>query len=205
MTGEPDRIVVLGGSFDPIHLGHLRLAEEARRALAADRVILVPAAAQPLKAGPGAGGGAGAHAATAADRLAMARLAAQGLPWLEVSDIEVRRPGRSYTVETLEALRRELGPGPRLFFVAGADVLADLEWWYRIDDVLALAEFVVASRPGHAPEVPPRLRGRVRLLPIEALPISSTEVRDRIRRGLPVDAFLPPPVAAYIRARGLYS
>jgi nicotinate-nucleotide adenylyltransferase len=190
------RVLVLGGSFDPVHRGHLRLAEEGRRALGAERVLLVPAAAQPLKTG--------GPLAPAADRLAMLRIAAQGRPWLEVSDVDLRRPGPSYTVETLEALRAELGPGARLIFLAGADVLPDLARWYRIDDILSLAEFVIATRPGYRVEPPPALRGRVRTIEIDALPISATDVRARLAANERADDLLPEGVGAYIREHGLY-
>jgi nicotinate-nucleotide adenylyltransferase len=190
------RVVVLGGSFDPVHLGHLRLAAEARAKLGADRVLLVPAAAQPLKAAR--------RLAPAADRLAMLRLAAAPHPWLEVSEIELDRPGPSYTVDTLRALRADLGALAEIFFVAGADVLRELDRWYRADEIFRLARFVVATRPGHGLEVPPALAGRVTPLEIEALPVSATEVRARLASGSGADDLLPAPVAAYIREHGLY-
>jgi nicotinate-nucleotide adenylyltransferase len=198
------RVGILGGSFDPIHRGHLRLAAALRERLGLDRVVLVPAALQPLKGGKAA--------APPDDRLAMARLAADEVareeapspPWLEVSDVELRRPGPSYTIDTLLALRAELGPEAELHFLAGADVLADLERWYRVDDLLAAARFVVASRPGHAIAVPARFRGRVSVEPIDALPISATDVRESLARGGVPGDLVPASVAEYIRARSLY-
>ena len=190
------RVGILGGSFDPIHRGHLRLAAELREKLALDRVILVPAAQQPLKAGR--------VQAPAEDRLAMARLAAAGEPWLEASDVEVRRAGPSYTIDTLAALHAALGPGAELFFLAGADVLADLERWYRLDDVLAAARFIVATRPGHDLAIPARLAGRLQPIEIEALPISATRVRESLHAGGSAGDLIPPPVEAYIRQHGLY-
>lgn len=190
------RVLALGGSFDPVHLGHLRLAEEAREKLAADRVLLVPAAAQPLKTGR--------RLAPAADRLAMLRLAAAPHGWLEVSEVDLRRAGPSYTFDTLAELRRELGPEPELLFLAGADVLRELERWYRVEDLLSGASFVVATRPGHPLEIPAPLAGKVRPLEIDALPISATDVRARIAAAAPAEDLVPAPVARYIQDHGLY-
>jgi nicotinate-nucleotide adenylyltransferase len=190
------RVGILGGSFDPIHLGHLHLARALRDRLALDRVVLVPAARQPLKASR--------VEASAGDRLAMARLAAASEPWLEVSDVEVRRPGPSYTYDTLRALRAGLPPDAELHFLAGADVLADLERWYRLDDVLPLARFAIATRPGHRLEVPPRLAGRVDVVEIEPRALSATEVRARLAAGGDVSGILPPAVSTYIQEKGLY-
>ncbi len=191
----PLRLGILGGTFDPIHLGHLRLAEEARAKLGLDRVLLVPAAAQPLKAQ--------GLAAGAEDRLAMARLAAAPFPWIEVSDIEVRRPPPSYTIDTLRAIRAERQDA-ELFFVIGADAARDLPRWFQVGELLRLATFVVATRPGFELVAPPPLRDRLRTLEIEALPISSTEVRRLLHAGGDVSRLLPAPVLAYIRERGLY-
>lgn len=190
------RVGILGGSFDPIHLGHLHLAERLRERLGLDRVVLVPAAQQPLKLGRAE--------APAAERLAMTRLAAEGAPWLSVSDVEIRRPGPSYTVDTLKALRAELEPGAEIYFLAGADVLADLERWYRVDEVLSLARFVVATRPGHALDVPSRLRDRVTVVEIEPLPLSSTELRARLAAGGDASDALPAAVLRRIRAARTY-
>jgi nicotinate-nucleotide adenylyltransferase len=189
------RIAILGGTFDPIHSGHLRLAEEVRKKLGAERVVLVPASAQPLKERRAA--------ASPEDRLAMARLAAAGRKWLEVSDLEVCRPPPSYTYETLAALRAA-EPAADFFFVVGADAARDLDRWYRIEDLLGLASFVVASRPGFALEIPPGLRGRVRAIEIDALPVSSTEVRRRLAAGKDVAGLVDGAVLDYIRTRGLY-
>jgi nicotinate-nucleotide adenylyltransferase len=194
------KIGILGGTFDPIHRGHLRLAAEVRRKLGLGRVVLIPAAAQPLKAGR--------HGASVEDRLQMCALAAEGEPWLGVSDVEARTEGPSYTVDTLRTLRAALGPRTRIYFIAGADVLADLPRWRAVDEVLALATFVVATRPGHALDLAP-LAGRIdaaRIVPVEvdALPVSSTEVRRRLAEGEPLGDLLPPRVAEYIRAHGLY-
>lgn len=194
----PQRIGILGGSFDPVHVGHLRLASEARDQLGLDRVILVPAAVQPLKHASRAAPTAAEH------RLAMLRLAAEGHPWLETSDLELRRPGPSYTVDTLRALREALGPDAELYFIAGADVLRDLDRWYRVDELLSLARFVVASRPGHPLVIPKLFEGRIFPLEIDAVDAAATDVRGRIAAGAPVDHLLPPAITQYIRNLHLY-
>ncbi len=195
------RVGILGGTFDPIHKGHLRLADGARRGLDLERVLLVPAARQPLKCAT--------RAAPVEHRLRMCALAAaEAGPWLEVSDVEARRPGPSYTYETLRDLRRFLGPDADLHFLTGADVLPELPHWREIGEVLRLATFVVATRPGHQVDLEP-LAGRLdisrlRPLEIDALPVSATEVRRRLRAGEPVEGLVPPAVARYIEAHGLY-
>lgn len=133
---------LLGGTFDPIHLGHLRLAEEAREALALQRVRLIPAGRPPHRDAPGS---------TAADRLAMARLAAAGNPGFEIDDSEVRAAHKSYTVLTLERLRAELGPQRPLVLILGADAFDGLPDWHRWQELFALTHVAVANRPGYAP------------------------------------------------------
>jgi len=190
------RTGILGGTFDPIHNGHIHLAEAVRDALGLDRVLLVPARESPLKRGR--------ETAPVAERVAMARLATEGRAWLGVSDEEALRPGPSYTRDTLAALRATLPPEEELVFVAGADVLHDLHRWYKVDEVLSLARFVTATRPGFPLTIPEAFRGRVSVVEIEPWPHSSSEVRRRLREGLPCDDLLPPAVARHIAERGLY-
>jgi nicotinate-nucleotide adenylyltransferase len=190
------KIGVYGGTFDPIHLGHVHVAEAARAALGLDRVVLVPARESPLKRG--------IERAPVEDRLAMARLAIEGRSWLAVSDVEARRVGPSYTVDTLRAIRAGLADGDELYFIAGADVLAELPRWYRVDEVLSLARFCVAARPGFPLEVPDAFLGRIETVAIEPRPISASEVRRRLRAGEDASELLAPAVLRYIRARGLY-
>src|SRR5207249_618555 len=145
--------------------------------LGLDAVILVPAAVQPLKAGR--------EHASAADRLAMTRVAVGEAqePWLAASDVEMKRPGPSYTVDMLDAITKELGRENEYFFIAGSDVLRDLPRWHRIDDVLGHAHFAVAARPGHPVEIPPEFADRIGLFELDALPVSATEVRRRLALG----------------------
>jgi nicotinate-nucleotide adenylyltransferase len=185
------RIGVLGGSFDPVHLGHLALAEAARDRLRLDRVLLVVAAGQPLKAG--------GAAAPAEDRYAMVRLAVRGRPGLEASDLEFLRPAPSYTVDTLRELRRGLPAGAEVFLVLGADALADLPRWREAGEVRRLASVVGCGRPGSPPPA-----GADSLLEVATPDISSTEVRRRAAAGEGLEGLVPDDVAAYIRERGLY-
>ncbi|GAB4424459.1 MAG: nicotinate-nucleotide adenylyltransferase [Chloroflexi bacterium OHK40] len=199
--GEPERIGIYGGTFDPIHIGHLAIAEEARVALGLSRVMVVPAARQPLK---------GAEGAPAEHRLAMARLACADNPAFVVDDLELRRPPPSYTIDTLRALAARLGPTAELYFVLGADAARDLPRWRSADAILALARIAVVGRPGttlHLPSLAaalPAAVGRVTLLPGPHLDISSTELRRRIAENRPVRYLVPEPVRAYIAAHGLY-
>jgi nicotinate-nucleotide adenylyltransferase len=187
------KVGILGGSFNPVHHGHLLLATRAAEAAGLDRVLLMPAATSPLKRR--------AELAPAKDRLAMLRAAVRGHPRLEACDLELRRGGISYSVDTLDLLRRRLAA--RLYWILGADAFRLLPRWHQADRVRALTTFIVLPRPG----VPlPRLPG-VRALFLDDAPplgISSTEIRRRIRRGLPVRYWVPDAVDAYVRRKGLY-
>jgi len=201
------RVGVLGGTFDPIHLGHVAAAEGAARALGLSRVILVPAGAPPHKlVGP---------LASAADRLAMARLAVEGLDGLEVSDIETRREGPSYTVDTVRALARGLGGGVGLFLLLGTDALRDLPTWRDVEGIFRVAGPAVVERPGSGEidwealgrSLPEGLvrRARANFVRLErGLDVSSTEVRRRLAAGESVSGLLARAVERYIREHGLY-
>jgi nicotinate-nucleotide adenylyltransferase len=181
------RLGVLGGTFDPVHNGHLAAARAAAAALRLDRVLLVPAAQPPHKAN--------VHA-SAEQRLAMVEAAVAGDPLLAASRIELDRPGPSYTVDTLRAL----APQGELFFICGADVLAQFTAWHRWQEILRLAKLAVVSRPGADVASPlPVLwvRGVV-------LDISSEDIRRRVREGRPIRGLVPEAVEAIIRREGLY-
>jgi nicotinate-nucleotide adenylyltransferase len=194
------RYGILGGSFDPIHLGHTAAAEAvlARRGL--DAVLLVPAGHAPHK---------GSCAAPFADRMEMARLAVRGRARLEVLDLEGARGGISYTIDTLEELRR-LRPRAAFELLVGADMLADLPAWRRAEEVVSAAIVVGFGRPGAASEAARQRfggafgRGRHVWLDFDAVPVSSTEIRRRLSAGEPVGGLLDPAVEAFLRGRGLY-
>jgi len=191
------RLGVLGGTFDPVHRGHLALAGAARDELALDEVLFVPAG-QPWRK-------AGRIIAPAEHRLAMLRLAISDDSAFRVETLELERPGPSYTADTLEALGAAR-PGVELFLVLGEDALADLPNWVRPERILELATLAVARRAG-APEGErqlPGLRERLVWLKMPLVEVTATEVRERVARGEPIGELAPAAVEAYIREQGLY-
>ncbi len=196
------RLGILGGTFDPIHHGHLVAAEEARHRLQLDGVLFVPAGIPPHK--PTRPISAAHH------RLRMVELAIAGKPYFSLSRVDVDRPGLSYTVETLELLRAEWGPGPIFFFIEGADSLTDITTWYKPRRLIELCELAVVTRGGveidltRLEEQLPGLNDRVHWVPMPRLEISSSDLRARVQAGRPISYLVPPAVEAYIRERGLY-
>jgi nicotinate-nucleotide adenylyltransferase len=190
------KIGFMGGSFDPVHCGHLQAARDACKFVRLARVIFVPAAHAPLKSS--------APQASAADRLAMLRAAIKGEPRFAVSDHEIRQGGVSYTIDTMRHFRAEF-PGARLHWIIGADQLARLPQWREIDALAKLVHFVVMDRPGtvvRPPAALPRLRWS--FCAGHRLALSSTALRARVRRGWPIDRLTPHKVIELIRQRGLY-
>lgn len=188
------RLGLFGGSFDPVHLGHLLVAQAAREELALDRLFFVPAAQSPFKPER--------QPTPGAQRLRLLRLALAGQTGCEVDDQELRRGGLSYTVDTLRDYARRF-PGAQLFCLVGADHVAQLPKWRDAAELALLAEFVVIPRPGQieAP-VPPPFRGRK--LAGFPLGVSSSQIRSRVRSGLPIEPLVPPAVAEAIRNNRLY-
>jgi len=194
------RLGLFGGTFDPPHYGHLVLAQEAFWRLSLERVLFLPARQNPLKRGD--------SSSDAETRCAMVECAIDGDPRFELSRVDLDRPGLSFTVELLKALQ---APDRELFFLAGADILAELPRWHAPSEVLALATLVVASRPGAPPpdikDLERRLPGasnRVRLLDVPGIDISSTDLRARVASGAPIRYLTPPAVEAVIAERKLY-
>ena len=190
------KIGFLGGSFDPIHLGHLVIAQDALEGLGLDRVDFIPAAVSPLKG----------HelTATAAQRLEMVRLAIAGDARFGVLDLELRRGGTSYTVDTVRSLRA-LFPGAEPFWVIGADQLARLAEWKEIGELVRLVEFVHLARPGVADAAAPAIPGlKLHRVAGHEVAISSSELRERANRGLPLRHFVPLKVADFIESQSLY-
>jgi nicotinate-nucleotide adenylyltransferase len=191
MPGE--RVGVFGGTFDPVHVGHVVAAVEARRALGLDRVLMVVAGDPWQKRGQ--------VLAPAADRLAMVEAAVAGIEGLEVCDIELRRNGASYTADTLEALS---APGRSLFLIVGADVASTLSTWTGVERIPALATLAVVDRFGVPPAPVPPGNWQLERLSIPRLEISSTDLRARAARGWPLDGLVPPGAVRIIRERSLY-
>jgi nicotinate-nucleotide adenylyltransferase len=208
---------ILGGTFDPIHTAHLRLAEEATRQLGLGGVLWIPAGQPHHRAAPRAG---------AEQRLAMVRLAVADHPEYPIDDTEIRADGPSYTVPTLERLRARYGEHRPLVLLMGADAFLGLDSWHRWRELFRLAHIGVASRPGFtltAEAMPGELAdefsrrqgpavaltgapsGAVATFPLSAGTVSSTEVRTKLRQGGSVDELLPAPVLDYIHRHQLYS
>jgi nicotinate-nucleotide adenylyltransferase len=193
-------IAIYGGTFDPVHRGHLEAARAAAQEYALDRVLLVPAGQPPHRAqSPGA---------DFEHRFRMVELACQSDSRLIASRLEA--PGndgkRHYSIDTIQRVRSELAPGDRLFFVIGADAFAEIGTWYRWREILDRVEFIVVSRPGEeraAEDVP--AGASVHWLRSVNVPISSTEIRERLARGQSADEWLDPAVAGYIRSHTLYA
>ncbi len=205
MTNDqrPIRLGIYGGSFDPIHLGHLLLAETCREACELDRVLFLPCGKSPHKP----------HGAIATgnQRAEMLEFAVAGDPRFGVCRIELERSGPSYTIETLRQLRVEQ-PDSELFFLMGADSLADLPLWREPQAILELATIVAVNR-GHRPppdwaslesRLEPSVRDRVRLVTMPAIDLSATEIRERARTGRSLRFRVPRAVEEYIRQNELY-
>jgi nicotinate-nucleotide adenylyltransferase len=187
------RIGILGGTFDPPHIGHLFAASDAVEALGLDRLLLVPAAIQPLKGGR--------EVAAAAHRLAMVQLLAADDPRFEVEPMEVVRGGLSFTIDTIRALRERWPAGTAdLVLLLGGDAAAQFPQWKEPAAIRALAEVVVLTRKDAPDGVPEGLRA----VATRRIDVSSTEIRERVQAGRPVRGFVTEPVAAYIARHGLY-
>lgn len=189
------RIGIMGGTFDPIHLGHLVTAEQARADLHLDEVVFVPAGQPWQKNGTTA----------AEDRYLMTVLATAANPAFTVSRVEIDRGGPTYTVETLRAVRAAC-PDDDLFFVTGADAMVNILTWKSAEECLGLAHFVAATRPGHdvATLQAEGFADRLTFLDVPALAISSTDVRGRFASGRSVRYLIPREVEQYARKHGLY-
>lgn len=184
---------VLGGTFDPVHLGHLAEAVAARDSLSLDLVLLVPA--RPWQK---------AAVADEADRLVMTELASADAAGLDVSRVDLDREGPTYTVDTMRDLREQFGAGTSFHFILGADALAGVPTWHRAEQLASLTRFAVLNRPGVDVAIPEVLHGAVDVVDMQPIDISSTQVRRRVSAGESIDGLVPEAVAAYIRDRGLY-
>ena len=212
-------IGIFGGTFDPIHYGHLRLAQEIAESLRLAEIRLIPGGTPPHRAAP---------QVNSQQRLEMVRLAAAGNPLLTVDDREVKRSGPAYTIETLTELRREAGATRPLCVLLGADAFLELATWHRWHELFGLAHLIVAHRPGFPPESWPQRMpqplareyearllhqpfavhlspaGGIATKSIAALDISGSMIRDSLARGVSPRYLLPEPVLDYIRNQNLY-
>lgn len=191
----------MGGTFDPIHFGHLIVAEEVRERLAADLVLFMPTGQPPHKDPD--------TLAAAEDRALMTVLATRQNPHFTVSRLEVDRPGRSYMVDTLRQLHQQLPAGCEVLLIVGADVVVDLFTWREPLEVTRLARLVAVPRPGHDLQqleaaLGPCLASRIEPMATGELNISSTEIRQRVAQGRSIRYLTPDPVVDYIQRRRLY-
>ncbi|SCK17803.1 nicotinate-nucleotide adenylyltransferase [Streptomyces sp. WMMB 322] len=189
------RLGVMGGTFDPIHHGHLVAASEVATRFHLDEVVFVPTG-QPWQKSH-------QQVSPAEDRYLMTVIATASNPQFSVSRIDIDRGGRTYTIDTLRDLRAA-NPDTDLFFITGADALAQILGWRDADELFSLAHFIGVTRPGHALTDPGLPDGGVSLVEVPALSISSTDCRARVRRGDPVWYLVPDGVVRYINKRGLY-
>lgn len=200
----PGRVGIMGGTFDPIHYGHLVAANIARAGFGLDRVIFVPAARPPHK-----------EEWVVSDpehRYLMTVLATVTNPWFVVSRLELDRPGPSYTIETISAFRGTLGPEVELFFITGADAIMELCTWKDSSELLGMCQFIAATRPGYPLAGLESLEARynrgpsrrIFRLEVPGLAISSSDIRARVAAGEPITYLVPEPVEDYISKHRLY-
>jgi nicotinate-nucleotide adenylyltransferase len=187
------RVGILGGTFNPVHIGHLVLAEQIRESLQLNSTVFIPAFIPPHKNNIGG--------VSPEDRCRMVEIAIQGNAAFCLSDVEIKKQGISYSVETLRLLHKQLGKGTNFFFITGSDSLEELSSWKNIQEVFNLSQFVIAGRPGFPLKKVPR---QVKIVPITSLEISSTEIRKRIREGHSIRYLVPEGVREYIISKGLY-
>ena len=185
-------IGLFGGSFDPVHHGHLIVGQVAFEKLGLDRLLFVPAREQPFKQGR--------HRGSPEQRAAMLSLAVSGTETFHVERTELDRSGPSYTVHTLQELERREA-GSEIVLLLGADAAADLSAWHRIELIPQLARLVVFARPGSAIPTSPLI---TQVIEVPAIDISATEIRRRVSRGQPIRYWVPDPVAEYIKRHRLY-
>ncbi|MFC1704612.1 nicotinate-nucleotide adenylyltransferase [Candidatus Omnitrophota bacterium] len=187
------RIAIFGGTFNPIHLGHLMIAEQVSARLGLSKVIFIPSYTPPHKTKK--------KLASAQDRLAMVKKAIVSNPLFEVSDIEIKRKGKSYTIDTIRQLKKRLKKRTRLLFIIGADSLSELKDWKDIRDIFTMVTFIVVNRPGFA--FRKSLQNSV-ALETPGIEVSSSQIRSNISKGISVRYFVPEKVRDYIIKKGLY-
>ena len=202
-SGKDMNIGILGGTFDPIHVGHLVVADEVTSRLGLAEVLLVPAGQPWLKAGT--------RILSAEHRLQMVRLAIAGKPHFRLSTIEVERPGPTYTVDTVAELGRQFSDEDELFFIIGWDNLAELPRWHQPSRLISMCRLIVVPRVGY--KIPdlgsleraiPGLSQRVIMLDKPEIDISASVIRERVRKGLSISHLVPEAVENYIKEQGLY-
>ncbi|MBV9853327.1 MAG: nicotinate-nucleotide adenylyltransferase [Streptosporangiaceae bacterium] len=191
------RLGVMGGTFDPIHHGHLVAGSEVAHIFGLDEVIFVPTG-QPYQK-------EGRAVSPAEDRYLMTLIATASNPRFSVSRVDTDRPGPTYTIDTLRDLRAAAGPEAELYFITGADALAKMLTWHDVDELFSLAHFIGVTRPGHPLSGDGLPDGKVSLVEVPALAISSSECRARVAAGEPIWYLVPDGIVQYIAKRKLYA
>ena len=191
---QSERIGLFGGSFNPVHIGHLMVAQAAKEEVRLDRLVFIPAALSPFKVT--------SDPAPARERLRLLRLALAGKPWCSIDEQELRRGGISYTIDTARDYKQRF-PNAECYYLIGADHVRLLSKWRDATELGQLLEFIVIPRPGEPPTDPPP---PFRTKPLTGFPVgvSSSEIRRRLQSGLTVEPFLPPTVAEAIQTNHLY-
>ena len=187
------KIGILGGTFDPVHNGHMHLAEKISKKLSLDKLIFIPVYIPPHKKG--------AKVTQARHRYNMLKLAVSGSKIFKLSDMEIKRKGRSYSIETLRRLKRKYGANAELFFITGSDSLGELDKWKDLEEILKLCKFVVVERPGFKTKNPPE---NIIYLKVSAKDISATKIRGLIKTGRHLSDMMPHMVERYIYRNKLY-
>lgn len=191
------KLAIMGGTFNPPHLGHLICAEEVNDHFKFDKVMFIPCARPPHKRG--------SEVLDAQHRYDMTILATQDNPLFEVSRIELDRPGRSYSIETVRQLREIYGQDTEIHWIVGADSILEMFIWKDVDELLTLCKFIAINRPGYdLSQTDPRFMKRVQLFKVTNVDISATEIRRRVRQGKSIKYLTPPAVENYIHENGLY-
>ncbi len=205
-AGENSRIGIMGGSFNPIHHGHLVAAQEAQCKFGLERVIFVPAFRNPMKAAEDSP----KDMASGFHRLAMVELATSTNPDFYVSSYEIERGQPTFTIDTLKHFRNEFDTHTKLYFITGADAVLTMPDWHGIEKFSELCEVIAVSRPFYAPDIETfnkkiePLALKVDFITVPALAISSSDIRERVRNGFPIRYLTPTQVAIYIQKHGLY-
>ena len=201
---KPQRIGIMGGTFNPIHNGHLIIAEDVREKAGLDKVLFIPSGQPPHKPG--------CEVADAEHRFEMVRLAVSSNPYFEASRIEIDRNGLTYTINTLQELREDYGEETAIYFIVGADVVHELVTWREYEKVFRLCEFIAVLRPGYDEagfneaihRISTRKGARIHPVPSHLVDISSTDIRERCRKGRSIKYLVPGSVERYIYEKGLY-
>jgi len=200
---KQSRLGIMGGTFDPIHYGHLVAAEGARYEFNLEKVIFVPAGRPPHKLNY--------KITDPWQRFTMTSLAVQSNPFFEVLPLEVERPGPSYAIDTVREIIR-LYPGMEVYFITGADAVSEILTWKNTEQLLSICHFIAATRPGYRMDdmweklkrLPGELKDRIHCMEVPALAISSSDIRQRLRDGRPIKYLLPEPVEEYIIKNKIY-